>query len=66
MLEPKDCTVTKASLLARQTVDPSVAKHQYSFFPVDYAIFLCETHSQLTGNVNFQNNLLHALLGVDR
>ena len=23
-------------------------------------------HSQLTGNVDFQNNLLHALLSVDR
>lgn len=66
MLEPGDGVVTKASLLARQTVDPTVARHRYSFFPVDYAIFLCETHSQLTGNVNFQNNLLHALLSVDR
>ncbi len=66
MLEPGDGTVTKASLLARQTTDPTVARHAYSDFPVDYPIFLCERHSQLTGNIDFQNNLLHALLSVDR
>ncbi len=66
MLEPGDGTVTKASLLARQTVDPTVARHEYSFFPLDYPVFLCEKHSQLTGNIDFQNNLLHALLSVDR
>lgn len=66
MLEPGDGTVTKASLLARQTTDPTVARHKYSFFPLDYPVFLCEKHSQLTGNIDFQNNLLHALLSVDR
>jgi len=66
MLEPGDGTVTKASLLARQTTDPAVARHKYSFFPVDYPVFLCEKHTRLTGNVDFQNNLLHALLSVDR
>ena len=66
MLEPGDGTVTKASLLARHTLDPSVARHEYSFFPLDYPVLLCETHSQLTGNIDFQNNLLHALLSVDR
>lgn len=66
MLEPGDGVVTKASLMARQTFDPTVTRHQYSFFPMDYPIFLCETHSHLTGNIHFQNNLLHALLSVDR
>jgi len=66
MLEPGDGRVTKASLLARQTTDPTVARHKYSFFPVDYPVFLCEKHTQLTGNIDFQNNLLHALLSVDR
>jgi len=66
MLEPGDGTVTKASLLARQTTDPTIARHKYSYFPVDYPVFLCEEHSQLTGNIDFQNNLLHALLSVDR
>jgi hypothetical protein len=66
MLEPGDGRVTKASLLARQSLDPTVARHRYSFFPVDYAVFLCERHTRLTGNLDFQNNLLHALLSVDR
>ncbi len=66
MLEPGDGRVTKASLLARQTVDPTVARHEYSFFPVDYPVFLCERHTRLTGNIDFQNNMLHALLSVDR
>ncbi len=66
MLEPGDGTVTKASLLAKHTTDPTVARHKSSFFPVDYPVFLCERHSQLTGNIDFQNNLLHALLSADR
>lgn len=66
MLEPGDGVVTKASLMARQTFDPTISRHQYSDFPLDYPIFLCEKHSHLTGNVHFQNNLLHALLSVDR
>ncbi|MEM9057406.1 MAG: hypothetical protein AAGD86_08010, partial [Pseudomonadota bacterium] len=65
MLEPGDGTITKSSLLARTRLDPTIARHQYSFFPVDYAIFLCERHDALTGNVNFQDNLLHALLSAD-
>jgi len=32
----------------------------------DYPVFLCERHTRLTGNIDFQNNLLHALLSVDR
>jgi len=65
MLEPGDGTVTKASLLARQSADLSVARHEYSNFSIAYPVFLCEKHSSLTGNANFQNNLLHALLSVD-
>ena len=65
MLEPGDGTVTKASLLARNSLDPAVPRHKYSFFPVDYAFFLCEKHDQLTANINFQDNLLHALLSID-
>jgi hypothetical protein len=66
MLEPGDGTVTKASLLARQTLDPGVPRHPWSFFPIDYPVFLCAAHDRLTGNPNFQDNLLHALLSVDR
>lgn len=65
MLEPGDGTVTKASLLARESLDSSVPRHKYSFFPLDYAIFLCELHDRLTSNITFQDNLLHILLSRD-
>ncbi len=62
MLEPGDGSVTKASLLARESLDPSVPRHKYSFFPLAYAFFLCESHEKLTNNINFQDNLLNVLL----
>ncbi|MEN1729715.1 MAG: hypothetical protein AAGJ52_14870, partial [Pseudomonadota bacterium] len=65
MMEPGDGLVTKSSLLARQTLDPSVPRHRWSHFPIDYPLFLCEEHSQLTNNTFFQNNLLHFLLNPD-
>jgi hypothetical protein len=57
--------VTKASLLARQALDPSVIRHRYVNFPLDHSLFLCERHDALTGNVTFQDNLLHTLLSQD-
>lgn len=65
MLEPGDGTVTKASLLARGDLDPSVQRHRYIDFPLDYPLFLCERHDQMTGNITFQDNLLHTLLNPD-
>jgi len=65
MLEPGDGSVTKASLLGRNVLDPSVKRHKYSFFPLNYSIILCEKHNSLTGNINFQDNLLNALLSRD-
>jgi pimeloyl-ACP methyl ester carboxylesterase len=62
MLEPGDGRVTKPSLLARDTVDPTAPQHEESFLPVAYHFFLCEQHHRLTGNVNFQDNLLNVLL----
>jgi pimeloyl-ACP methyl ester carboxylesterase len=65
MLEPGDGTVTKASLLARNVLDPLVPRHPWSFFPLDYPLMLCAEHSALTGNLFFQDNLLHFLLHRD-
>ena len=65
MLEPGDGTVTKASLLARESLDPSVPRHQWVSFPLGYPIFLCESHTALTGNITFQDALLHTLLSLD-
>ena len=66
MFEPGDGTVTKASLLARTDTDPAIARHPYSYFPLKYPMFLCEDHTRLTGNINFQDNLMHVLLSGDR
>ncbi|MEP6941977.1 MAG: hypothetical protein ABI981_03520 [Betaproteobacteria bacterium] len=62
MLEPGDGLVTKPSLLARETLDPSAPQNEDSFIPIAYWFFLCEHHDQLTGNINFQDNLLNVLL----
>ena len=62
MLEPGDGKVTKPSLLARETLDPSAPQNEDSFIPIAYWFFLCEHHAKLTGNINFQDNLLNVLL----
>jgi len=62
MLEPGDGSVTKPSLLARETLDPSAPQNADSFIPIAYGFFLCEHHEKLTGNINFQDNLLNVLL----
>ncbi len=62
MMEPGDGRVTKPSLLARETLDPTAPQHEESFLPIAYFFFLCEQHDQLTGNINFQDNLLNVLL----
>ena len=62
MLEPGDGAVTKASLLARTALDPSIPRHRYSDFPLDYAVMFCGDHSELPGDITFQDNLLHILL----
>ena len=65
MLAPGDGVVTKASLLSRNVLNPAIPRHQFIHFPARRAFFLCEDHERLTGNVNFQDNLLHILLSVD-
>ncbi|HKY92513.1 MAG TPA: hypothetical protein VJM11_15805 [Nevskiaceae bacterium] len=65
MLEPGDGVVTKASLLARDNLDPTAPRHRYVDFPIAGAFFLCVRHDAMTGNLTFQDNLLHALLSRD-
>ncbi|MGH8516210.1 MAG: lipase/acyltransferase domain-containing protein [Panacagrimonas sp.] len=65
MLEPGDGVVTKASLLARDNLDPAAPRHPHVDFPIAGAFFLCAEHGMLTGNLSFQDNLLHALLSRD-
>lgn len=66
MLEPGDGDVTKPSLLARQSLDPTVSRTEDVFFPLAYAFFLCVDHEHLPGNINFQDNLLNVLLERQR
>ena len=66
MLEPGDGDVTKPSLLARQSLDPTVSRSEDVFFPLAYAFFLCVDHAHLTGSINFQDNLLNVLLERER
>jgi pimeloyl-ACP methyl ester carboxylesterase len=65
LLEPGDGSVTKASLLGRNALDPSVKRHKYIHLPIAQSFFLCESHESLTGNLNFQDNLLNTLLSRD-
>ncbi len=60
MLEPGDGRVTKASLLARDTLDPEAGA--VGFFPVAYAVFICRAHAELPSDITFRDNLLHILL----
>ena len=62
MLEPGDGRVVKPSLLGRQSLDPTVQGSRAGSFPIAFSFFLCEDHDQLTNNINFQDNLLNALL----
>ena len=66
MLEPGDGSVTKPSLLARETLNPVAPRARHCFIPIAYAFFLCERHNRLTGNINFQDNLLNVLLTGER
>lgn len=59
MLEPGDGSVTKASLLARDSLDPQAAR---SDFPIAWSMFVCERHQDLPANPTFRDNLLNILL----
>ena len=61
-----DKVVSKPSLFARDALDPTIPRHRYSHFPLDYAMMLCESHDTLTGNIHFQDNLLNVLLTNDK
>lgn len=60
MLAPGDGTVTKLSLLARDTFARDVSEQ--GFFPIDQIVFVCDRHNRLPGNFTFRNNILNALL----
>lgn len=64
MLEPGDNSVTKPSLLGKNTLDPSDSTTTASMV-IDYSIFLCQSHDQLPGDIAFQDNLLNIILSQE-
>lgn len=66
MFDPGDGLVTKPSLLARENLNPTAPRDEHIFFPLAYSFFLCVAHSELTGNLNFQDNLLNVLLSSEQ
>ncbi|MBI2067112.1 MAG: hypothetical protein HYT77_03785 [Deltaproteobacteria bacterium] len=60
MLEPGDGRVTKASVLARTTLDPE--QKQTGYFPIEAFVFLCRDHEEMPGDITFRDNLLNVLL----
>ena len=63
--DPGDSVVTRDSLLGRcgDSLLPG-----FDAFPaprIAHSVFLCERHQFLTGNLTFQNNLLHTLFNVE-
>ena len=59
MLEPGDGSVTKASLLARDGL--AVTPNAKGYFPIEYAVFICDDHNELPANITFRDNLLNIL-----
>ncbi len=58
MSEPGDGSVTRASLLGRDAAQEAAG----GGLRIDYSLFLCAPHRNLTENVTFQDNLLQFLL----
>ena len=59
MIEPGDGSVTKASLLAMDSLAPDATRGD---FPIAWSVFVCERHVNLPANVTFQDNLLNIVL----
>jgi hypothetical protein len=59
MIEPGDGSVTKASLLAMDSLAPDANRGD---FPIAWSVFVCERHVNLPANVTFQDNLLNIVL----
>lgn len=62
MYEPGDGSVTRSSLLARQEMNPTIPRFEYSRAGLGRAFFVCEQHDSLTGNVGLIDNLMYFLL----
>ncbi|MFN2482063.1 MAG: hypothetical protein ABR554_11445 [Pyrinomonadaceae bacterium] len=63
MYEPGDGRVTRRSLLGEAHVPPRRSPLFNSPFPLTYAVFACDLHSDLQTNKTIQDNALTLLLG---
>lgn len=63
MLVPGDGRVSRRSLLAETLAENRRRSNLFdSALPLTYALFICETHEDITSNVSIQNNVLTALV----
>lgn len=62
LAEPGDGLVTRASQLGRAPARNGQSGRDFHFFDDPQTMFLCASHASLTGNPNFQDNLLYFLL----
>jgi pimeloyl-ACP methyl ester carboxylesterase len=65
MFAPGDGSVTRASMLGLETTNPEIPSHEFTNAGLRRAVFVCEKHDVLTGNVNLIDNLLHFLLAEE-
>jgi pimeloyl-ACP methyl ester carboxylesterase len=62
--DPGDSVVTRSSLLGQYHDQLLPGFDGIPPLRIFHSMFLCEQHQFLTGNLTFQNNLLHTLLNV--
>jgi pimeloyl-ACP methyl ester carboxylesterase len=63
MYAPGDGLVTRRSLLAETLAENGRRSQIFdTALPINYALFLCEAHDQLTNNASVQDNFLTALV----
>lgn len=62
LAEPGDGLVTRTSQLGRAPERNGHSGQGFHFFDDPQTMFLCASHASLTGNPNFQDNLLYFLL----
>ena len=62
LFTPGDGSVSRSSFLGRESYILTNPKLRRSHVDFDFTMFICETHSALTENPTFHDNLLHVLL----
>ena len=66
MLEPGDGEVTKPSLLARQSLDPTASRSEDVFFPLAHAFFFFAWITSTSPATSISRSLPNVLLERER